>query len=118
MMGCRFTNEIRATPSCPQVPLRAVPAQWRVIDWVASPDLGGGQLPVLRLHVASARPRNEGIILLRDASVYAPRYKARQSTKEAPSFLELRKAEVRLLRILLPHTRVNRGKDKDQGMKP
>src|SRR5215208_1637311 len=34
MIGCRFTNDIRTTPSSPQLLLRGVPAWWQVVGWV------------------------------------------------------------------------------------
>src|SRR5215213_5308933 len=55
--------------------------------------------------------RNEGSILLCEGSVCAPWHKARQSTKEAPNFRELRYGEVR--RIPIPRTSVNKGKMKE-----
>jgi hypothetical protein len=62
---------------------------------------------VLRLHAASAVPRNEGSILLCEGNVCAPGHKAHQSTKNAPNFREPDKAEVR--RIPLLGTSVNKG---------
>ena len=57
-------------------------------------------MAVLRLHAASAMPRNEGSVLLCEGSVCASGHKARQSAKEAPNFLEHRLGEVRLIRLL------------------
>ena len=45
-------------------------------------------MAVLRLHVALSWPRNEGSLLLCEGSVCALGHKARQSTKEAPNFVE------------------------------
>ena len=67
--------------------------------------VGGGQVAVLRLHTASARPRNEGSILLPEENVCASWHKTHQSVKEAPNFGELREREVR--RIPLPRRWVN-----------
>src|SRR5215212_7421809 len=66
------------------------------------------QVAVLRPHAASNRPRNEVSILLSKRNVCAPWHKTRQSTKEAPNFLELRQRELR--RIPLLGTRVNRAR--------
>src|SRR5215208_2648548 len=52
------------------------------VGWVASPSLEGGQVAVLRLHAASARSRNEGIILLFKVSVCAPWHKGSARTSE------------------------------------
>ena len=52
-------------------------------------------MAVLRLHAAVSWLRNEGIIRLCKASVCAPGHKARQSTKKAPNFRDLRHCEVR-----------------------
>src|SRR5918993_5914683 len=76
--------------------------------------VGGGSWPRSRRRAGSCPapsrgvngPRNEVSILLSQANVCAPWHETRQSTKEAPKFLELRKAEVR--RIPLPRSRVNK----------
>src|SRR5215208_6014510 len=52
------------------------------VGWVASPSLEGGQVAVLRHHAASARSRNEGIILLFKVSVCAPWHKGSARTSE------------------------------------
>ena len=75
---------------------------------VASPDLEGEQVAILQPHAASAEPHNKRSLLMSEACVCAPGHKARQSTKNAPNFLELRKAEVGLRRIPLPRTPVNK----------
>ena len=77
-----------------------------MVGRVASPDLGGGQVAVLRLHEAPASHVTEAAYSLR-AGVYV-RYgtKLRLFIKEVPNFLELRQYEVR--RIPLLRTRVNR----------
>ena len=67
-------------------------------------------MAVLRLHAASAVPRNEGSILLCEESVCALGHKTRQSTKEAPNFREHRQHEVR--RIPLLSTSVNRREER------
>src|SRR5215211_9486328 len=72
---------------------------------VAGPGLEGGQVATLPLHVASVVPRDECSILASEGNVCAPGHKARQGTKEAPNFLELRTCDLR--RILLPRTPVN-----------
>jgi hypothetical protein len=59
-----------------------------------------GQVAVLRLHTASARPRNEGSILPPEENVCAPWHKAGQSTEEAPNFLEGRQYEVQRISLL------------------
>src|SRR5215208_119992 len=68
---------------------------------------GSGPVPSRSVN----RPRNEASILLCEGSVCAPWHKARQSTKEAPNFRELRYGEVR--RIPIPRTSVNKGKMKE-----
>src|SRR5215208_2760241 len=77
--------------------------------------VGGGSRPRSRRKAGSCPapsrgvngPRNEGSIPLSQANVCAPWHETRQSTKEAPKFLELRASELR--RIPLPRTRVIRG---------
>src|SRR5215217_646947 len=78
----------------------AVPLLWVGDGKVASPSLEGGQVAVLRLHAASARPRNEASILLCEGDVCALWHKGRQSTKEAPNFRESPKGEVRRIPCL------------------
>jgi len=51
-----------------------------IASWVASPDLEGEQVAVLRFHAAPSRPRNEESILLCEGDVCAPWHKAGQST--------------------------------------
>src|SRR5918994_1497955 len=88
--------------SLPPKPRRASPC----VSRVAGPSLEGGQVAVLHLHVASARSRNEGIILPSYGSECALWHQnTRRSTIEAPNFRELRKAEVRTIHI--PGTWVN-----------
>jgi len=58
---------------------------------------------VLRLHAASAMPRNEGSVLLCEGSVCASGHKARQSAKEAPNFGEHPTPELRRT----PYTRTS-----------
>jgi hypothetical protein len=75
--------------------------------------VGGGSWPRSRRKAGSCPapsrgvngPRNEGSILLCEGGLCAPWHKSRQSTKEAPNFVELRQHEVR--RIPLPRTPVN-----------
>src|ERR671921_2907145 len=56
MIGCRFTNEIMHPLSWSHRSFvwRDVPTKRQVVGRVASPDLGGGQVAVLRLHAVSA----------------------------------------------------------------
>src|ERR671912_1392384 len=82
--------------SLPPKPRRASPC----VSRVAGPSLEGGQVAVLHLHMASARSRNEGIILPSYGSECALWHQnTRRSTIEAPNFRELRKAEVRTIHI-------------------
>src|SRR5215204_7049624 len=91
MIGCRFTNDINASPFlAPQpLPRRGVPARWQVAGGVASPGLRGGQVAVLRLHVASAGH------VTRSPYSCLRRMHMRQGTKEALNFGELCQYEVR-----------------------
>jgi hypothetical protein len=73
---------------------RECPPLHRQLD-VAGPSLEGGQVATLPLHAALAMPRDECSILASEGDVCAPWHKARQSTKNAPNFLELRSREVR-----------------------
>ena len=58
---------------------------------VADPGgLGGEQVAVLRLHVASVVIRNRRIILLSEGSVYAPWHNTHRDTKGVQNFVERR----------------------------
>jgi hypothetical protein len=56
MIGCRLTNDINASPflAPPQKLRGGAPTKRQVVGSVASPNLEGGQVAILRLHAASA----------------------------------------------------------------
>src|SRR5215218_10472261 len=77
----------------------------RLVGGVASPDLGGGQVAVLRPHAASASHVTAAVYpCVRE--VYVPRSTKYSTALSKANFLELRQGEVR--RIPLPRTPVNR----------
>src|SRR5215208_2231836 len=77
--------------------------------------VGGGSWPRSRRRAGSCPapsrgvswPRNEGSLLLCGGDVCAPWHKTRQSTKNAPNFLEIRDREVRRNREIRSSTSEN-----------
>jgi hypothetical protein len=93
VVGCLV--RIPHTSSLAELLVRGVRATRQVVSWVAGPGIEGGQVAVLRLHVASAGHATR-VAYTCERGVYV-RYgtKTRQSTKKAPNFRELRLGEVR-----------------------
>src|SRR5215211_4368137 len=107
MIGCRFTNDIRATPSLlAEEPARRSCLVAGRVGWVATPDLGGGQVAVLHLHAASAGHGTKAASSCLRAVYVRWGTKHVRAPRKRPNFGELRKGEVR--RIFLPRHWVNK----------